>query len=73
MDSQIIELIIKELDTRDKRYMFLKILFPASLALINLEGAPKNVAWAMAQHFKNQGESSFESFSYALTDLFTTK
>ena len=32
--------ILNILDTRDKRYMFLKIFFPETLAHVDIEGSP---------------------------------
>ena len=39
MRNEILNTLSKELDTRDKRYMFLKLNFPNTVSMINLEGA----------------------------------
>lgn len=43
------------LDTRDKRYMFLRMEFKEILPMINIEGAPRHVAFEIYQTFKSQG------------------
>jgi hypothetical protein len=53
--------IEKELDTRDKRYMFLKLLFPEELPMINLEGSPREAALNIVDRFiKNDLICDFE-------------
>jgi hypothetical protein len=43
------------LDTRDKRFMFLKCSFPDFIPYIILEGNPHETAWNIYSHFdKNQ-------------------
>lgn len=42
------------LDTRDKRWMFLKIEFPKVISAVDLEGAPSIVAWNIYEEFKKQ-------------------
>lgn len=42
------------LDTRDKRYMFIKLLFPAELPLLNLDGTPREAAMNMVDWFINR-------------------
>jgi len=46
--------IAKELNTHDKRYMFLKIFFPRLVSRINLEGSSDNVAYFMVDEFIKQ-------------------
>lgn len=49
------------LDTRDKRYMFLKLLFPDELPFINLEGTPRDAALNIVDRFiKNDSICDFE-------------
>jgi hypothetical protein len=50
----LIDAIAKELDTRDKRFMFLKISFPKVLPMIELEGSSFNVAWNIYSEFEKQ-------------------
>lgn len=50
----LIDAMAKELDTRDKRFMFLKVSFPKLLPMIQLEGTPFNVAWNIYSEFKKQ-------------------
>ena len=52
--DMILGAIARELDTRDKRYMFLRINFPKFLPAINLEGAPRDVAWNIYSEFEKQ-------------------
>jgi cation transport regulator ChaB len=42
------------LDTRDKRYMFLKISFRDLVSRINLEGSAHEVAWNIYSEFEKQ-------------------
>jgi len=43
------------LDTRDKRFMFLRLMFPEALPHIDLEGTPRQTAWAISNYFmKNE-------------------
>ena len=42
------------LDTRDKRFMFLKILFPEFTSTINLEGSSSTAAFNIFNEFKKQ-------------------
>jgi len=45
--------IEKVLDTRDKRYMFLKLTFPDELPMINIEGTPRESAANIVSRFIN--------------------
>lgn len=46
--------IATHLDTRDKRYMFLKISFPELVSRIQLEGASEYCAWNIYEEFSKQ-------------------
>jgi len=48
---QSIEMI---LDTRDKRYMFLRMEFESLLPMIDLEGSPRQTAWNIFSEFEKQ-------------------
>ena len=55
--DKLVEVIIKELDTRDKRFMFLKCMFshvPSLVGRINLEGSSYNSAWEIYFEFEKQ-------------------
>lgn len=52
--DMILAAIARELDTRDKRYMFLRINFHECLPAINLEGAPSDVAWNIYSEFSKR-------------------
>jgi len=55
--DKLIDAIAKELDTRDKRFMFIKCHFPHTpriLAHINLEGNPYECAWNIYSEFEKQ-------------------
>jgi len=54
MKEKLIEALIDKLDTRDKRYMFLKIFFKEILPQINIEGSQKETAWRIYEEFKKQ-------------------
>ena len=43
------------LDTRDKRFMFLKIEFPKVLSFINLEGSSHVVSFGIYDEFRKRG------------------
>ena len=63
----LIDKIELELDTRDKRFMFFKLLFPDDLPFINLEGTPREVSSNILQRFKrNEAIDNLETalFSY---------
>lgn len=56
--DKLVEAIIKELDTRDKRFMFIKCMFshvPSILGRINLEGSSYSSAWEIYSEFDKQG------------------
>jgi len=42
------------LDTRDKRYMFIRMEFKNLVAQIDLEGSPKQTAWNIYDQFSKQ-------------------
>jgi len=48
------EAIEMHLDTRDKRFMFLKMSFPDILPLINIEGSPRDTSWGIFDLFQRQ-------------------
>jgi len=51
----LIEALQTHLDTRDKRFMFLKIEFKDFVSRINLEGSAHDTAWNIYSEFeKNQ-------------------
>lgn len=43
-----------QLDTRDKRYMFLRMEFKRLVAQIDLEGSSKQTAWNIYDQFEKQ-------------------
>jgi hypothetical protein len=42
------------LDTRDKRYMFMRMEFKSLTPTIDLEGSPRQAAWNMYYEFEKQ-------------------
>ena len=42
------------LDTRDKRYMFMRMEFKQIVPMIDLEGSPRQVAWNIYCEFEKQ-------------------
>lgn len=52
--DKLVETLAKELDTRDKRFMFLKCQFPSLVSRINLEGSPINVGYEIYWEFEKQ-------------------
>lgn len=50
----LIAALSKELDTRDKRYMFLRMEFPKLVSRINLEGSAEQTAWNIYEEFDKQ-------------------
>jgi hypothetical protein len=55
--DKLIDAMVKELDTRDKRFMFLKCSFPhipRVLGRINLEGSSYESAWSIYSEFEKQ-------------------
>ena len=51
----MINVMAKELDTRDKRYMFLRLEFKDELPYINLDGTPHDTAWNIFERFRKNG------------------
>lgn len=51
---ELLDSIASILDTRDKRFMFLKLEFPRLVSRINLEGSSDNVAWNFYEEFRKQ-------------------
>ena len=43
------------LDTRDKRYMFLRMEFPRTISFINLEGAANYASHEIIEEFQKRG------------------
>ena len=54
MKEEIKTLLENNLDTRDKRFMFLKIKFPRLVSRINLEGSISQVSFDILEEFKKQ-------------------
>jgi len=54
MKEELINALMDKLDTRDKRYMFLKITFKEILPNINIEGSPKETSLRIYEEFKKQ-------------------
>jgi excinuclease UvrABC nuclease subunit len=50
----LIDAIIEHLDTRDKRYMFLKIFFKDLIPRIQIEGSPIETSWNIYSEFDKQ-------------------
>ena len=65
------DLMQKELDTRDKRYMFLKILFPKVLPIINIEGSTNNAVYEIIHYFRKNGEESLKEFQDTVIKYFS--
>lgn len=55
MDEKLIKQIARELNTHDKRYTFLKILFPRLVSRIALEGSAEQAAYNIEKEFSKQG------------------
>jgi hypothetical protein len=65
MAHYMVHKIEKNLDTRDKRYMFLKLLFPEELPMINIEGSPRETAMNIVDRFiKNDLICDFEEIFF---------
>jgi hypothetical protein len=65
MAHYMVHKIEKELDTRDKRYMFLKLMFPEDLPMINIEGSPRETAMNIVDRFiKNDSICEFETIFF---------
>lgn len=56
MRNEILNVLSKELDTRDKRYMFLKLNFPNTISKINLEGASYECAWLIFDEIRKHNK-----------------
>lgn len=52
--DDLIAALQRELDTRDKRFMFIKICFKEILPNIDLEGSPRGAAWNIYSEFQKQ-------------------
>jgi hypothetical protein len=52
--DNLIKAIETHLDTRDKRFMFLKICFKDLVSRIQLEGPAHDVAWNIYSEFEKQ-------------------
>ena len=55
--DKLIDALARELDTRDKRFMFIKCMFPhvpRIIARVNLEGSPEESAWQIFAEFEKQ-------------------
>jgi hypothetical protein len=69
----LIEALAKHLDTRDKRFMFLKICFEDLLYQINIEGSPIETSWNIYSAFDRNcmlGSLMAAMNSYLDTDLY---
>lgn len=61
-NEELQKMMQKELDTRDKRYMFLRINFPQHVHRINIEGSTYQACMNIEDHFKKQNmDGSFAS------------
>jgi hypothetical protein len=52
--NNILKALQKNLDTRDKRFMFLKICFPDLLPNVCIEGSPNTTSWNLYEEFCKQ-------------------
>jgi hypothetical protein len=52
--DELIDALADKLDTRDKRYMFLKLEFKDFVSRINLEGSAHDTAWNIYSEFEKQ-------------------
>lgn len=71
--DNLIEALSTHLDTRDKRFMFLKIAFPTLVSRIQLEGTAENCAYNFYEEFDKQqmlGSLIACVNSYFHTDLY---
>lgn len=50
----LINALCEELDTRDKRFMFIKMEFPKLVSRIQLEGSAYETAWEIYSEFEKQ-------------------
>jgi len=71
MDKELIEIIEKELNTHDKRWMFLKLEFPLLVSKINLEGATSDTASNI--YFEFDKHNLLDKLKSILTDKFNYK
>lgn len=69
-EDDFIEEIQNHLDTRDKRFMFLKCMFPKSVAVIELEGSARHTALNIYTHFKRQNMRG--SLAACMNSVFNT-
>ena len=54
--DKLLNALAEQLDTRDKRYMFIRVSFGSKfLSQIQLEGTPANTAWNIYDEFEKQG------------------
>lgn len=53
--DKLIEALQRNLDTRDKRFMFLKICFPTLIPRIQIEGNSQDTSWNIYSEFEKQG------------------
>lgn len=51
--ENMLKVISRELDTRDKRFMFLKLMFPDLLSTIQIEGNIKETSYNILIKFEN--------------------
>lgn len=67
----IIRALETHLDTRDKRFMFLKINFRRLVARIQLEGSAQDTAWNIYEEMEKQQE--LDLLVNILNNCFDTK
>jgi len=61
-DDELQEIMRKNLDTRDKRFMFLRIFFPKLIHQINLEGSTEQACYDIEDVFiKHQMQGSLRT------------
>ena len=53
--DEVLKKLENSLDTRDKRFMFLKICFPKLLPYINIEGSQVDTAFQIYDEFEKHG------------------
>jgi hypothetical protein len=53
--DKTLDIMTSNLDTRDKRFMFLKICFPEVIPYVNIEGSPKNACFAIYNELGKRG------------------
>lgn len=64
------ELIQNHLDTRDKRFLFLKIFFPHVVSQIDLEGSARECAFRI--YFELEKHEQLEKLKTHLYEVFLT-